>query len=75
MGNMEIRKVQKIVEGTKVTVRMKELKPGDVFTLIDVDENDNLLPDAIEFGERKYVAVGEPFINDEGVWTVEGENC
>ena len=72
---MEIRKVEKIVEGTKVTVRMKELKPGDVFTLIDVDEHDNLLPDAVERGERKYVAVGDPFLNDEGVWTIEGENC
>jgi hypothetical protein len=73
---MEDRRVDKIVDGAKVPVSMKDLHEGDIFTLTDVDESGSLHPDAIEDGTQKYIAKGEPFItfgNEDGVWAISGE--
>lgn len=35
---MKLRKIFKIVEGQKFKVRMQDLKKGDIFELLDIDD-------------------------------------
>lgn len=69
---MDERITEKLVDGNWESIKMKDLKIGDIFRLKDIDENGNISEDAFQNGTKNYIAEGEPFLNDEGIWSVIG---
>lgn len=69
---MDERITEKLVDGNWESIKMKDLKIGDIFRLKDIDENGNITEDAFQNGTKNYIVEDEPFLNDEGIWSVIG---
>lgn len=67
MSNRIVRKLFN-VEATGTIVKMRDLIPGDLFTLDDEDEIHGY-----ENGTKVYIAKSNPVLLDDGIMSIEGE--